>query len=141
MPKGEKRPLKREFSAGGIVYNTKTKKFLLIKDSYGRWALPKGLIEKGETAQQAALREVEEETGLKNLKIVKRLGEINYFYTLKGQRIFKIVIFFLMETEQTHLKPQWEICGAKWFKPEQALEKISYTNSKAIIKKAIKCLT
>lgn len=132
--------MRREISAGGVVYNTKTKKLLLIKDSYGRWSLPKGLIDKGETVEQAALREVEEETGLKNLKIIKKLGSIKYIYTLKGQKIFKIVTFFLMETDRIRLKPQWEIQGAKWFKPKEALEKIGYANSKSILRAALKAI-
>ena len=132
--------MKREISAGGVVYNRKKKKILLIKDSYGRWAFPKGLIEKGETTEQAALREVEEETGLKELKIVKKLGSIKYIYTLKGKRIFKIVTFFLMETERIRLKPQWEIQGAKWFEPRAALEKISYGNSISILRAALRAM-
>lgn len=132
--------MKREISAGGVVYNTKTKKFLLIKDSYGRWSLPKGLIEKGESTEQAALREVEEETGLKNLKIIKKLGSIKYIYTLKGQKIFKIVTFFLMETDRIRLKPQWEIKGARWFEPKESLEKIGYANSKSILKEALRAI-
>ncbi len=132
--------MKREISAGGIVWNFKTKKLLLIKDSYGRWALPKGVIEKGETSEQAAVREVQEETGLKNLKVVEKLGEIKYYYQLKGEKIFKIVIFFLMETEDEELKHEWEIKDAEWLEPEDALEKIEYENSRKLMAKALEKL-
>lgn len=137
----KRQKMAREISAGGVVYNKKTKKILLIKDSYGRWAFPKGLIDKGETTKQAALREVEEETGLKNLKIVKKLGSIKYIYTLKGRKIFKIVTFFLMETDRIRLKPQWEIRGAKWFEPRAALERIDYANSKSILRAGLKAMS
>ncbi len=129
--------MKREISAGGVVWNRKTNKILLIKDSYGRWALPKGLIEKGETSEQAAVREVSEETGLKNINIIEKLGEIKYFYQLHGERIFKIVIFFLLETEEIKLMHSWEIKGADWLEPQDAAEKIEYKNSKEIVNKAI----
>lgn len=132
--------MKREISAGGIVWNRKTDKILLIRDSYGRWALPKGVIEKGETSEQAAVREVQEETGLKNLKIIEKLGEIKYYYQLKGEKIFKIVIFFLMETEDIELKHEWEIKEAQWFEPQEALGKIEYKNSKSLLSKAIEKL-
>ena len=130
----------REISAGGIVWNSKTNKILLIKDSYGRWALPKGFIEKDETSEQAAIREVQEETGLKNLKILEKLGEIKYYYQLKGEKIFKIVIFFLMETEDIELKHEWEVKEAQWLEPQEALEKLEYENSKSLLSKAIEKL-
>ena len=85
---------KREVSAGGVVFR-KDGKILLIKDSYGRWAFPKGLVEKGEKNEQTAIREVKEEVGLKELKIIASLGQIKYFYKLKGEGIFKIVYFFI----------------------------------------------
>ena len=132
--------MKREISAGGIVWNSKTKNILLIKDSYGRWALPKGVIEKGETSEQAAIREVQEETGLKNLKILEKLWEIKYYYQLKGEKIFKIVIFFLMETEDIELKHEWEVKEAQWLEPQEALEKLEYENSKSLLSKAIEKL-
>jgi len=124
-------------SAGGIVWNKNTSKILLIKDSYGRWALPKGIIEKGETSEEAAIREVQEETGLKNLKVIEKLGEIKYYYQLKGEKFFKIVIFFLMETEDTELKHEWEIKEAQWFEPQEALEKIEYKNTKNLVAKSL----
>ncbi len=128
----------REISAGGMVWNKELKKILLIRDSYGRWALPKGMVEKGETSEQAALREITEETGLKDLKIIEKLGEVKYFYTLKGEKIFKIVVLFLVEAKDSELKPQLkEIQGAEWFDVEKAAETIEYKNTKNIMEKAV----
>ena len=138
--------MRNEISAGGVVYNPALKKILLIKDFADKWALPKGWIEKGETEEQAALREVSEETGLKNLKILEKLGETEYFYTAthnrdyglkKGERVHKHVIFFLMETLDEKLVPQWEIKGAEWFSVEEALKKEIYPNVKKIVEKAV----
>lgn len=151
-----KKPVKREISAGGVIFHKITApagaairapkgeqfRVLLIKDSYGRWALPKGHIGdtvKGETSEQAALRECSEETGipLADLKIIEPLGEIKYFYQLKGERIFKIVRFFLIESSSSELKPQWEVQAAEWFEPAAAIEKNEYANSRDIVKKAV----
>lgn len=144
--------MKREISAGGVVFHIITApkaqqsakfEILLIKDSYGRWALPKGHIGdtiKGETSEQAALRECSEETGIpaEHLRIIEKLGDIKYFYQLKGERIFKIVTFFLIESSSAELKPQWEVQDAQWFEPEQAVAKNEYANSTEIIKSAVK---
>ncbi|MEM7813462.1 MAG: NUDIX domain-containing protein [Candidatus Aenigmatarchaeota archaeon] len=139
-----KKPIKREFSAGGVVFHRTggALRILLIKDSYGRWALPKGHIGdtiKGETSEQAALRECSEETGIpiSDLKIVGKLGDIKYFYQLKGERRFKIVRFFLIESASSRLKPQWEVQAAEWLEPDEALERIGYENTKSILKSAI----
>src|SRR6185312_16387351 len=73
----------REPTAGGIVYRHSKKgvvEILLIQDSKGRWTIPKGHIEEGETARQTAEREIQEETGLKNMKVSTWLGKINFRY-------------------------------------------------------------
>ena len=138
----KKRKTKLEISAGGVVFRQTNEgpKILLIKDSYGRWALPKGKLEKNETPEQAAIREIKEETGIFHLKMKRSLGQIKYFYTLKGQPIFKIVHNFLIQTEQKKLSFSWEVKGAKWLTPEQALETIAYKNTKGILKGAIAML-
>lgn len=132
---------KREFSAGGIVIKRERErlKILLIKDGYGRWTWPKGNIGKGELSEDAALREIEEETGLKNLQIIKKLNKIEYFYRLHGDLIFKTVYLFLMEAKgREKFKIQTsEIRDAKWFTPDEALETVSYKGSKETLKKAI----
>ncbi len=134
--------MKREISSGGVVFRKSGKilKILLIKDSYGRWSLPKGLIEKGETMEQTALREISEETGLKKIKIIEKLGDVKYIYTLKGEKIFKIVRFFLVQATDSRLKRSWEVQDVKWFSAEEASEKIEYSNSRPLVKKAIRII-
>ncbi len=132
---------KREFSAGGIVIKRERGrlKILLIKDGYGRWTWPKGNIGKEESRENAALRETQEETGLKKLQIIEKLGRINYFYRLHGNLIFKTVYLFLMEAKgREKFKIQTsEIRNAKWFTPEEALETVAYKGSKETLKEAI----
>lgn len=139
-----KKKIKLEISSGGVVFrkvkgdrDSDKTKFLLIKDSYGRWALPKGKIEEAEKPEEAAIREIKEETGLSDLKIVEKLGQIKYFYQLRGQPIFKIVYNFLLETSQEKLNPNYEIQGAHWFDPDDAVHKIAYKNTKTILEKAV----
>lgn len=131
--------MRREISAGGLVYNKRTKKFLLIQDRNGKWTLPKGLIEKGETTEEAALRETAEETGLplKRLKILKKLGTVKYSYVLHNKKVFKIVVFYLMETDAIRLRPQWEIKDAKWIARKDVLKMPGYSDTKLIIRKAL----
>lgn len=121
--------MKFEFSAGGIVYCQKGKDyyFALILDSYGQWTFPKGKIEKGEKPEIAALREVEEETGLSNLRVVKLVKKIDYWFK-KPDLVHKFVYFYLMEassnTELSHQKE--EVKDAQWFRPNQAIKIIGY---------------
>jgi 8-oxo-dGTP pyrophosphatase MutT (NUDIX family) len=137
-PKEIKKKTKLEISSGGVVFRRTESgpRILLIKDSYGRWALPKGKIEKGETPKMAAVREIQEETGLSDLKIMDQLGQVKYFYRLHHQPIFKIVYHFLIESEQGKLKPNHEIQDARWFKPIETTKKVAYKNIWAILQNA-----
>ena len=86
-----KYPLRKEFSAGGVVIKDR-KEVLLIKNPSNVWTFPKGHIEPGETKEEAALREVKEETNI-DAEIVTYLGEIHYFFTWKGVRVLNRIIF------------------------------------------------
>ena len=115
--------MKREISAGGVVYRklkVKSEKskilWLVCKHSgYKKWVLPKGLIDEGETAEQAAVREVKEETGVKG-KIVAKIKPVEkYTYSLNGERIFKIVQYFLMEYVSGDIADHdWEMEEVEW---------------------------
>jgi len=148
MPK--KRRLIKEFSAGGVVFRRfgAQKKILLLKkkDKEDKWILPKGKIDVGETVPEAALREVQEETGLFDLKIISRLGQEHYFYrsyTPGKDLIAKWVYYFLMESRKGNPSPQREegFVKTRWFTFKEALFKIAYKESKKIIQKAIDILS
>jgi len=134
--------MEKHYSAGGIVVrkNKDKSEILLIKDSYGRWTWPKGHIEKGEKPEETALREISEESGLTDIKIIKRLGEQNYYFTLKGSRVFKTVYIFLVALigSKKLCIQKSEIKEGRWFSPEEALLKIEYRGSKSILRKGIK---
>jgi len=132
-----KKKAELQISAGGLVYNKNLNKFLLIKDSYGRWALPKGKLEKDETASIAAYREISEETGISQMNLLEKLGEIKYYFKIHGQSIFKIVHYFLFITEQEEIHPdKKEIKDARWFEAKEAFHNFAYKNTKPLLKKA-----
>ena len=129
--------MKREFSAGGVVF--KNGNVLLIKNPSGIWTFPKGNIEPGEKPEETAVREVYEETGVKG-EIVDYIGEIHYWYTLKGERIFKTVKYYLMKYKEGEPKPSWEVKDAKFFPIEEAKKLLKYKGDKEIFKKALEKL-
>ena len=137
--------MKLEFSAGGVIYQ-KLKddfQFLLILDSYDRWTFPKGHIEKDEKPEIAAKREIAEEVGLKNLKIIQKLAKNDYWFKDEKTFIHKYVYFYLMEAPpESTLKAQTEeIKDAKWFSYTEAQKTISYKkNTASILKKAYEIL-
>lgn len=131
---------RREFSSGGIVARKRGRSFLvlLIKDGYGRWTWPKGNIDKGETAQEAALREIGEEVGITDIHLLEKVGKTEYFYRLRGRLTFKTVYLYLCETRQARLVIQkTEIDAGRWFSPKEALKKVEYRGAKELLKKAL----
>ena len=135
----------REYTSGGIVFritSDKTIEIALLQDLKTRWSLPKGHIESGETAKQAALREVSEETDLKNLKIISQLDKIHFFYRLNGKLIFMTNFIFLIESTDLSEKVQTEadvpwIVDVQWFEAEQAYDILEYKATKVILRDAI----
>lgn len=128
--------MKREFSAGGIVFNKG--KVLLTKHSQNKhWSFPKGLIDPGQTSQEAAIREVKEEGGVE-AEIIDKLGYNKYVYTLNGEKIFKIVTYFLMKYLSGDTKDHdWEVEEAGWYPPEDALKQLTFGQDKELLKKAL----
>jgi len=131
----------REFSSGGIVLKEEKKgvSILLIKDSYGRWAWPKGKIDKGEKAASAALREVKEETGLEGLDLIGELGRTEYFYKREGKLIFKTVFFYLMLLKgRSELKIQRdEIQDGRWLDVKSAQKLLNYKGARELLENAL----
>lgn len=130
------------FSAGGLVFTKDPElKFLLIKAKSLKgesiWALPKGTIEKGETVEAAAMREVGEETGAK-VEIGEKLLEVEYFFKREGILYKKKVYFFLMKYLGGEIKPQLsEIEETGWFSPDEARDRMNYPNERGILDKAL----
>jgi len=124
-------------SAGGLVVRGAT--ILLISTQQGRrWQLPKGHMEDGETAEQTAVREVREETGVTG-RVVAELPEIEYSYVEKGNlRIHKRVDYFLLEYESGDAADfdAREVSGAGWFGWDEGLAKLSFDNERRVAEQA-----
>jgi 8-oxo-dGTP pyrophosphatase MutT (NUDIX family) len=128
-----------EKSAGAVVFRKErgVLKYLLLHYQSGHWDFPKGNIEKGESLEETVKREIKEETGIFNLNFVPGFKKsIEYFYKLKGKNIFKIVTFFLVETETKKVKISWEHRGYKWLLYGEALEQLTFKSAKEVLQKA-----
>jgi 8-oxo-dGTP pyrophosphatase MutT (NUDIX family) len=134
---------RRELSAGGIVYRRSagTIEVALIRTGK-RWGLPKGHVEQGEGIQEAACREVLEETGLEG-EVVEKLGDISYRYAYKKSggelvRVFKRVHFYLLRWSKGEVRGHdYEVDEARWFPLDEALDKLSYPTEQKMIRNAI----
>lgn len=135
----------RETSAGGVVYRVDggTTLFLLIRDSYANWGFPKGHLERGERAEDAALREVREETGLDGLSLRGAIDSIDWYFRFRGRLIHKVCHFFLMETAQSETAPQRAegITACRWASFDDAVESISYGNARQVLRHAHEMVT
>ncbi len=125
-------------SAGGVVFRKRkeTIEILLIQDRFGYWTFPKGKKEQGETDEQAALREIQEETQLSG-KIIKRLPTTIYqFHNQNDRAIQKVVVYFLVQYQHGLERPQCEeIANVKWFSVDEAekiLSEKGYANNQTV---------
>jgi ADP-ribose pyrophosphatase YjhB (NUDIX family) len=126
-----------EISAGGLVVDLSGERGLLIgrHDKRGRtlWSLPKGHIEIGETPEAAALREVEEETGIVS-KITRSLGVIDFWFMAEGKRIHKTVHHFLFSEVSGDLSPQIsEVDVVDWFPLDEIATRLAYPDERKLI--------
>jgi 8-oxo-dGTP pyrophosphatase MutT (NUDIX family) len=139
--------VRREFSAGGVVVRRLRGGWHLAairpagKDV---WALPKGLIGRGEGAAETALREVAEETGIEG-RLLQKLGDIRYVYTWKGERVFKVVSFFLVRYSGGRLgdipeEHRHEVAEARWLPLADAPRLLAYGGEREMAEKAAKLL-
>ncbi|OGE28310.1 hypothetical protein A2867_04820 [Candidatus Daviesbacteria bacterium RIFCSPHIGHO2_01_FULL_40_11] len=129
--------MKREFSAGGIVFNSQGQVLLTKHSQNKHWSFPKGLIDPGQTSEEAALREVREEGGVE-AEILGRVGYSKYVYTLGGEKIFKVVTYFLMKYLSGDPKDHdWEVEEAGWYEPDQALKQLTFSQDKKLLQQAL----
>ena len=130
--------MKQEKSAGAIVYRKeKEPMFLLLHYEMGHWDFHKGKIESGEKDLETVKREIQEETGIKNIEILKDFKEkIQYYYKLKDELISKEVVFYLAKTDAEKVNLSFEHIGFIWLSYDKALDKLTFKNAKEILKKA-----
>jgi 8-oxo-dGTP pyrophosphatase MutT (NUDIX family) len=139
----------REFSAGAVVVRRLKGRWWLAAirpggKPEGVWALPKGQIAPGDSAVDTALREVAEETGVEG-RLVGKLGDIRYIYTWKGERIFKVVSFFLVRYSRGRLGDipaafAHEVDEARWLPFPDAIDLLAYKGEREMAQKAMAAL-
>ena len=110
----------------------------------GVWALPKGIIGDGEKPEETALREVAEETGVQ-ARLVVKLGDIRYVYTWAGERVFKVVSFYLLRYSRGRLgdlppETAFEVAEARWLPLEDAPRLLAYKGEREMAEKALASL-
>jgi 8-oxo-dGTP pyrophosphatase MutT (NUDIX family) len=138
--------MKREFSAGGVLVRRLKGRWMLAAirpagKKPGVWALPKGNIGRGEEPAATALREVLEETGAQG-RLVEKLGDVRYVYTWGGERIFKVVSFFLLRYAGGRLgnlpaATAHEVDEVRWLPLEEAPRLLAYGGERQMAEKAL----
>ena len=140
----------REFSAGGVLVRRMRGRWWLAAirpngKPEGVWALPKGLIDSGETGAETAVREVAEETGLAG-RLEQNLGDVRYVYTRGGERIFMVVSFFLLRWSSGRIGElpagmEVEVAEARWLPLDEAPRLLAYGGERDMAKRAIAALS
>jgi bis(5'-nucleosidyl)-tetraphosphatase len=132
----------REFSAGIIPFHEEKgeRKYLILLSNLAQkefWEFPKGLIEKGERAQQAAEREFEEEAGITDWELIPEFKKVlKYFYRRRGQLVNKSVTYFLGRVNSTRVTISSEAKDYAWVTLKQAEEKIKHNSVRRLLKEA-----
>ena len=137
--------MKREFSAGGVLVRTVGGRphVAAIRPQgkpAGTWVLPKGNIDAGESPAETAVREVREETGVEG-RLVEKLGDVKYVYTWDGERIFKVVSFFLLRAGRGRIGEieeamRVEVAEARWLPLDDAPRLLAYGGEREMAAKA-----
>ncbi len=145
--------MRREFSAGGVLVRSIQGRphvaAIRPQGKPGVWALPKGKIDAGESAVEAAVREVREETGVEG-NVVEKLGDVRYTYTAtwegsKGERIFKVVSFFLLTAGRGRIDEidgamRVEVDEARWLPLDEAPRLLTHKGEREMAARAIERL-
>src|SRR5436190_23240382 len=141
--------MRREFSAGGVLVRRLSGRWMVAAirpggRPEGRWALPKGRIDEGERGEETALREVAEETGARGHSLGK-LGDVRYWFNWEGERIFKVVSFFLVRYEGGRLgdvppEHRHEVAEVRWLPLADGPRLLAYGGEREMAKKALERL-
>ena len=136
-------PTKLQISAGGVAFRKRSGKIdvaLISVGSGNRWQLPKGLVDKGESSEDAALREVREEAGI-DATMIGRIDKVEYWYFSKEEgnpvRYHKFVYFYLLRYESGDVRNHDdEVNDARWVDIDDAIKMLAFESEKKIMVKA-----
>lgn len=131
-----------EFSAGGVVFKKKDGKTRILvsqHSGYHGWVFPKGHVgdkEKGETPEEAALREVKEETGIVG-EILEKLTPIDYWYVFEGEKRHKTVQYFVMKFVSGSIENHdFEMEKVEWLPPDEVKKRLTFNGDKKVWEEA-----
>ena len=133
------RPTVPELSAGAVLVDPSRLRVLLLHEiAEGRWTLPKGHVDPGETLAQAARREVAEETGIRPLALAQEIAEVRYrfFDPQKRRNVHKTVVYFLARTRPVRLKLEPIFDRAEWVTIPSALKRVRYRSDRDVLSAA-----
>ena len=129
----------KERSAGAVIlYAAEGEpEYLLLHYTAGHWDFPKGNIEPGESELETVRREVEEETGIRDIELVYGFRKLIRYHYRKGKELVsKEVVFYLAESKTKDVRISWEHTGYVWLGYEDALKKLTYKNAKELLRDA-----
>jgi len=137
--------VRHEFSAGSVLVRRLRGRWMMAAirpagKPEGTWALPKGQIAAGEAAEATALRETAEETGASGRSLGK-LGDVRYWFNWRGERVFKVVSFFLVRYERGRLddlppEHRHEVAEARWLPLDEAPRLLAYPGERDMAERA-----
>ena len=129
-----------ERCAGGVVVRSLAGSWhaLLIRDPYGKWSLPKGHIEGGESLREAAVREVEEETGIRPEAVGPRIDTVDWVFRNGDETVHKYCTFFLMRSRNGEAVPRFDegISECMWLPVRDAASRIRYADTREVVLRA-----
>ncbi|HSB08462.1 MAG TPA: NUDIX domain-containing protein [Blastocatellia bacterium] len=136
-------PTKLQFSAGGVAFRREGERIEVALISVGdvaRWQLPKGLVDKGESTEDAAVREVREEAGV-DTEVVERIDKVEYWYlgNEEGLRVryHKFVYFYLLRYKSGDVRDHdIEVNEARWFEINEAVRLMAFDSERKVVEKA-----
>lgn len=141
---GEKLITQEQISAGGVAYRTVDGRIeiaIILTSPERRWQLPKGMIDAGESKEQAALREVREEAGIQT-ELIGKIDQTEYWFIAKydgvRRRLHKHVHWFLMRYASGNVADHdHEVAEARWVSADEAMKLLVFKNEREVVEKAV----
>ena len=132
------KPIQSVVSSGGVIQNGEGRILLLKRKQEGTWVLPKGRVEPGESLRETAIREVAEETGLKDLRVIREIGLVRYLFFWRPDNVNyrKTVHYFLMKLNGSSetIKMEPDFSEYVWQTVEDAIKLLTFENDRRIVR-------
>ncbi len=129
---------RHEKSCGAILFKRGEKtRFLLLKYIPGHWGFARGHVERGESEKETALREIQEETGIRDIRFLKGFREkVRFSFHRNGKSVRKQVVLFLGEVPQQAIRLSGEHLGYLWLTYREAMNRLTHSSARKVLRKA-----